>query len=190
MGASLTSFRGWADAWGNSWGSVVTDPNAMRGSASFSFVAALQVNSGEMQGSASFSITAELQLVEPPRNWSAEVDLLAKRKWYVKRRKQVYIFETAEEADQFIAADDAAEKAIKEAQKTSKQAKKRVRQKVYEAQGLEPESVSIDWVAHLVSLYRLDFDIPQLIAQQDFETFMHIAAMAQEIEEEELLLLA
>lgn len=186
-----TSFRGWADAWGNSLGSVVTDPNAMRGSASFSFLAALQVNSGEMQGSASFSITAELQLVEPPRNWSAEVDLLAKRKWYVKRRKQIHVFDSAEDADAFIQADDAAEKAIQEAQKTSRRARKRARARVIEAKGIAPsQTVSIDLVAHLVSLYQLDFNIPELIAQQDYEMFLHVARMAQEIEEEELLLLA
>lgn len=181
----MTSFRGWADAWGNSWGSVVTDPNAMQGSASFSFLAALQVNSGEMQGSASFSITAELQLVEPPRNWSAEVDL-AKR-WYVKRKKRIHIFDTAEEADSFIRAAEEADKAIEKAK--SKSAKKRVLRKVYEV-AKPSEVVSIDHVAHLVSLYGLQFDIPSLLEQQDWEMFAHVAAMAQEIEEEELLLLA
>lgn len=61
-----TSFKGWADSWGNSWGSVVFDPNAMRGSASFSITASLQVAAGDMQGAASFAITASLQLPAPP----------------------------------------------------------------------------------------------------------------------------
>ena len=58
MGAGVSSFLGWGDSWGNSWGSA--DPNAMRGAASFSFAASLQVNAGEMQGEASFSFYASL----------------------------------------------------------------------------------------------------------------------------------
>jgi hypothetical protein len=53
-----TSFKGWGQSWLDSWGPITVDPNAMQGSASFSFTASLQVNSGEMQGSASFSINA------------------------------------------------------------------------------------------------------------------------------------
>lgn len=53
-----TSFNGWGSSWGNSWGPITVDPNAMYGSASFSFNASLQVNEGEMQGAASFVITA------------------------------------------------------------------------------------------------------------------------------------
>ena len=66
-----TSFQGWGSSWGNSWGSVTVDPNAMVGSASFSFTAALQVNAGEMQGSAAFSLSATLVA-----NQSAQIELL------------------------------------------------------------------------------------------------------------------
>ena len=37
---------------------------------------------------------------------------------------------------------------------------------------------------------QLNLHTDDLIAQQDYETFLHVARMAQEIEEEELLLLA
>ena len=60
-----TSFRGWGDSWLNSWGEIVTDPNAMFGSASFSITASLQVNAGEMQGSASMSFDAFLLVNSP-----------------------------------------------------------------------------------------------------------------------------
>lgn len=59
----MTSFNGWADAWGNSWGSG--DPNDMSGSASFSISAVLTVNVGEMVGEASMSFTASLTLPLP-----------------------------------------------------------------------------------------------------------------------------
>lgn len=122
-------------------------------------------------------------------NFLAEVELSFKRprKWYVKRKKQLHIFDTAEEADSFIRAADEADKAIEKAK--SKSAKKRVLRKVYEV--VKPaEIIDVDHVAHLVSLYGLQFDIPSLLEQQDWEMFAHVAAMAQEIEEEELLLLA
>lgn len=122
-------------------------------------------------------------------NFLAEVELSFKRprKWYVKRKKQLHIFETAEEADSFIRAADEADKAIEKAK--SKSAKKRVLRKVYEV--VKPaEIIDVDHVAHLVSLYGLQFDIPSLLEQQDWEMFAQVAAMAQEIEEEELLLLA
>lgn len=122
-------------------------------------------------------------------NFLAEVELSFKRprKWYVKRKKQLHIFDTAEEADSFIRAADEADKAIERAK--SKSAKKRVLRKVYEV--VKPaEIIDVDHVAHLVSLYGLQFDIPSLLEQQDWEMFAHVAAMAQEIEEEELLLLA
>jgi len=59
----VTSFNGWADAWGNSWGSG--DPNEMHGSASFSINAYLTVNTGEMIGGASMTFTATLTLPLP-----------------------------------------------------------------------------------------------------------------------------
>lgn len=129
-------------------------------------------------------------------NFLAEVELSFKRprKWYVKRRKQIFVFDSEEDADSFIAADDAADKAIKEAQKTSRQAKKRTRQKVYEATGVTPEqTISIDWVAHLVSLYGLPFDLPSIVAKQDYEELVRVALLAQQMQDEddiEMLLLA
>jgi hypothetical protein len=119
----------------------------------------------------------------------AELTLQKPRKHYVRRKKQVYLFNTAEEADAFIDASEKADQAIAKAQATSKAAKKKIRRKIYDATGIEPESVSIDHVSSLVSLYGLQFDVPSLIAQSDFETFMQVALMAQAIEEEEIEML-
>jgi len=126
-------------------------------------------------------------------SYTAEVELKP-RKWYVKRRNQLYLFDSAEEADAFVQADEAAEKAIKDAKKSSKQARKRVRQKVYEVNGVAPEkTISIDWVAHLVSLYGLPFDVPAIIEQQNFEELVRVSLLAQQMQDEddlEMLLLA
>lgn len=120
--------------------------------------------------------------VEPPN----EVYI---KRWYVRKNGRVYVFNSSEEADSYIAADKQADEAIAKAQATSKAAKKKIRRKIYDATGVEPESVSIDYVSGLVSLYGLQFDVPSLIAQSDFETFMQVALMAQAIEEEEIEML-
>jgi len=107
------------------------------------------------------------------------------KRWYVRRNNRVYIFNSASEADSFIDADNEANQAIANAQATSKAAKKKIRRKIYDATGLEPEYVSIDAVSGLVDLYGLQFDIQNLIKEQDFETFMRVAMMAREIQDEE-----
>lgn len=181
-----TNFKGWADSWGNSWGSVVTDPNAMRGSATFSIAASLQVAAGDMQGSAAFGISAALQLVEPPSNWSAEYNLLSRRKWYVKRNKQILIFDTAQQADAWADAEQIAEQAIEQAQKTSRRARKRLRERVYKVEGVSPiGTVDIDLLGGLVDRYQITANLPELIAVQDYERVMQIMALALEMQDEE-----
>lgn len=122
----------------------------------------------------------------------AEVEL--SKKWYVKRKNQIHLFNSAEEADAFIESEAVAEEAIKQAQKTSRRARKRLREKVYEATGVTPvETVQIDWLAQLVARYAIPVNLPEIIAQQDFERVMQIRALALEMQDEEeveLLLLA
>lgn len=117
-----------------------------------------------------------------------------KRRTYIKRGKKILLFDSAEDADAFIQADDAAEKAIATAQKTSRRARKRTRQKVYEVSGVTPgQTISIDWVAHLVSLYGLPFDLPSIVAKQDYEELVRVALIAQQMQDEddiEMLLLS
>jgi len=171
-----TVFQGWADSWGNSWGSG--DPNAMRGSASFSITGSLQVAAGEMQGSASLSITATLTL--PLQNkFSAEIDLTPrKQRYYVKRKKQILIFDSAEQADAFIDAERQAEETIQKAQKTSRLARKRLRTKIFKAIE-QPEIVPIDYPE-----FR-SIQLPEFTTQQDLAEFVRIALIARDIQDEE-----
>ena len=166
----------WADSWGNSWGSG--DPNAMRGSASFSITGSLQVAAGEMQGSASLSITATLTL--PLQNkFSAEIDLTPrKQRYYVKRKKQILIFDSAEQADAFLDAERQAEETIQKAQKTSRLARKRLRTKIFKAIE-QPEIVPIDYPE-----FR-SIQLPEFTTQQDLAEFVRIALIARDIQDEE-----
>jgi hypothetical protein len=76
----MTSFIGWGDAWGNSWGSAI-DPNAMRGSASFSFTAVLTVNDGEMVGSAAMSFSGLLTPDSPTPSQLDTHDGFWRKQW-------------------------------------------------------------------------------------------------------------
>lgn len=99
MGASVTSFRGWGQSWLDSWGPVSVDPNAMQGSASFSFTASLQVNSGEMQGSASFRIDAVLGAGEPKVAGGYDDERKkAKKRFIVEKNGKLMVFNTAQAA--------------------------------------------------------------------------------------------
>ena len=129
--------------------------------------------------------------VEPPvvvPTFSNEIEL---RPWYVKRGKKIHLFNSAQEADDYIESLEQAEKAIQEAQKTSRRARQRLRRKIVTVEPIQ--TVDIDLLADAVSRFDLP-PLPSLIQQQDFERFMQIFAIAQAIQEDEddieLLLLA
>jgi hypothetical protein len=174
VGATLTSFNGWADAWGNSWGSG--NPNEMRGSASFSINAYLTVNTGEMIGSASMTFTATLTLPFPPRG---EV-ILKRRRYYVRKNGKVLLFETASEADSYIDSEHNAELAAMA--KTSRRARKRVRDAA--VANFTPEVLDLEITECLAEKFGM-VKIPDLVEQMDWDRLMYIQNLSMELEEEE-----
>lgn len=122
----------------------------------------------------------------------AEVELSPRRKWYVKRNKQILIFDSAQEADSYLEAQKQADAAIEAAQKTSRRARKRLRERVYSALP-QAEVVDVDLLASLANQYSVSVDMPRLIAQQSFEEIARIAMIVKDMQDEEdveLLLLA
>ena len=118
--------------------------------------------------------------------FSNEVEI---KRWYIKRNKQILVFNSAQEADDYLESLEQAEKAIEAAQKTSRRARQRLRNKLVKA---PIQTVDIDLLADAVSRFDLPA-LPSLIQQQDFERFMQIFAIAQAMQDEEdieLLLLA
>lgn len=116
---------------------------------------------------------------------SQEIEI--RRKWYVRRGKKLHIFNTAQEADTFIEAEQEAETLA--AQKTSRRARKRLREKLYTAPA---QTIDIGGLSTLFDRYKLE-DPQALIAKQDFDALMRIYAQALELQDEEdleMLLLA
>lgn len=127
--------------------------------------------------------------VSAVQSFSNEVVL---RKWYVRRGKKLHIFATGEAADAFIEADNKADLVIALAQKTSRLARKRLRNKVISV-ALPDETVEIDLLAQLIQHFSIPVDLPQLLAQQDWDRVMQIMAIAlqaQDDEDIEMLLFA
>ena len=121
-------------------------------------------------------------------SYSQEVVL---RKWYVKRKKRIYVFATPEEADAYIEAEAEAEAAVSKAQRTSRRARKRLRDKLLTVEPIQ--TVDIDWLSELIAHFQIQADLAALLAQQDYERVLQIMAMAMEMQDEEdieLLLLA
>ena len=128
-------------------------------------------------------------------SFSAEIELRKPgRKWYVKRKKQLHIFDTPEQADAFIEADAAAELAIAKLAQTSRRTRKRVKQRIYRASEAEPsQTVQIDAIADMVDRFNIQADLPALLAVEDYARFMEVVAMAlaaREEEDIEMLLMA
>jgi hypothetical protein len=127
-------------------------------------------------------------------SYSNEVELLPKRYWYVKKRRQIVVFDSPEEADAYIEAERKAEEAIEQAQKTSRRARKRLRERVLKVADVVPaQTIQVDWLADLVERYQMPVDIPSLIQERDLAEVARIALIAQQMQDEEeveLLLMA
>jgi len=131
---------------------------------------------------------AQPDVVTSP-TYNAEVDMSLR--WYIRRGKKLHLFASAQEADDFIEAEQIAEQAVQQARKTSRLARKRIRDKVFKP--LPIETIEVDRLAQLVSHFNIPVDFPQLIAEQDWARVMQIMALAREMQDEEdleMLLLA
>ena len=87
-------------------------------------------------------------------------------------------------------AEAKAEEIVQQSNKTSRLARKRAREKAFKSLAIEPvESVDIPALKTLVSQLQTDFELPQLIAQQDWQRVVEIYQQAMEMQDEEDLLL-
>jgi hypothetical protein len=145
--------------------------------------------SATLHGSGSLSAQLEISTASQATGYSAEVEL---RRWYVKRGKKLHIFATAQDADAFLEAEQAAQEAVAKAQKTSRLARKRVR-KAFKLDALPTQTIQIDALESLVDRYQLPVSLPSLIVQQDWEQVVRIMLEVQQMQDEEdleMLLLA
>ena len=98
-------------------------------------------------------------------------------------------FDTVAQADDYLEAEEEAQKAIATAK--SRGAKKRIAAKILKA--VEPvESVEIAPLQEMVKAYSVPVDLPTLLKQNDYSQVMKVREMIQRMlddEDDELLLL-
>lgn len=111
-------------------------------------------------------------------------------KVYIKRNKKIYIFDSVEEADSYLEAEAKVEEIVQQSNKTSRLARKRAREKAFKSLAIEPvDTVDIPALKTLVAQLQTDFELPKLIAQQDWQRVVEIYNQAMEMQDEEDLLL-
>jgi hypothetical protein len=108
---------------------------------------------------------------------------------YVRRGKKVLLFNTPEEADRYLVAEQAANEAIEKAQKTSRRARKRFKEKVYPA----ADSIDLIEIEQLSVRFDVAYDLPKMFTDQDYSELVRVAEMLRQMQDEEeieLLLIA
>ena len=112
------------------------------------------------------------------------------RRVYLKRGKQILLFNNVAEADNYEEAERIANEAIAKAQ--SKRAVKRLKAKVIQV-APPVETIDTGVLVDLLSAYQMPINLPQLMAEQDYSQLAQIYLRLREQQEEEdleVLLLA
>lgn len=133
---------------------------------------------GTLQGQGA-TVTGEASGPVQQRNAGFE---MGGRKVYVKRGKKIHIFDTVEDADEWLAAEKQAQQVIQKAQ-----SKSRRKAKVYKAldEQVPHEVIRLDWLESLVAHFNIPVELPTLEAKQDWMEVARIALLAQEMQDEE-----
>ena len=120
---------------------------------------------------------------------SNEILLRRPKKVYIRRRGNILLFDTAEQADAYIEAEEQAQEAIDKAK--SRGAKKRIAARVLKDVEKPEEVISIGALERAIDAQQLPFDMVAMLKQQDYQRIAEIQRDIQRMidEEEELLLL-
>lgn len=112
------------------------------------------------------------------------------RKFYLRRKGKILLFDTAEQADAYAEAEEIANAAIEKAK--SRGAKKRVIQRVFRDVPEPVEVIGISELEKLIENYQLPYDMGALLMRNDYAQIIDIKAIIQRLqddEDDELLLL-
>lgn len=129
-------------------------------------------------GHASITLTPS----QMPRNGGFEMGGPTPRKVYIKRGKRIHIFDTVEDADEWLEAEDKARQVVNVA-KPKPQAKAKVFKALDEA--VPHDVVRLDVVRSMVDYLGIPVDMPTLEARQDWAEVARVALMARHMQDEE-----
>lgn len=110
------------------------------------------------------------------------------KKWYVRRGKKIHVFESAEDADNWLEAEEKANQAIEQARKSSGLTRTK-KQRVYKALDdvYEHEVIKLDSLAENAGKLGVDFDLQSLIRVEDWSEIARIALIVQNAQNERIM---
>lgn len=164
----------------SSSGSLTGAPSTLSGEAQRTGAPATHDTEGALQGQGS-TLSGEASGPVQQRNAGFE---MSSRKVYIKRGKRIHIFDTVEDADAWVEAEQQATQAI---EKAKGKKKLKAKAKVYKAldEQLPHEVIRLDWLESLVAHFNIPVELPTLEAQQDWMEVARIALLAREMQDEE-----
>ena len=109
---------------------------------------------------------------------------MSSRKVYIKRGKRIHIFDTVEDADAWVEAEQQATQAI---EKAKGKKKLKAKAKAYKAldEQLPHEVIRLDVVRSMVDYLGIPVEMPTLEARQDWAEVARVALMARHMQDEE-----
>ena len=104
------------------------------------------------------------------------------KRYYVRKRKKLYLFNSAQEADAWIEAYDLAQEAIEKAQTKAK--RRRIAKAVQKV--VKPlEVVDIEELPILATRYQFNINLNRLIELEKFDELMRIRSLILQMQDEE-----
>jgi hypothetical protein len=127
------------------------------------------------------AVGADVALPETASTFSQEVEF---RKYYMRKGKKILLFDSVEDAEDYVKAEARANEAIAKAHKTSRLARKRLRTRII-ADALPKQEIDTDWLAEMMHRFAINFDLPALLEKQDYNQVVKIHAMAKSMQDDE-----
>lgn len=129
----------------------------------------------------SASAIGSISFVEASAGHSQEYSV---RKWYIRRGKKIHVFETAQDADEWLDAESKANQAIEKAREASKLDRKK-KQRVYKAldTATDHEVIRLDVLAEKAKEYQIPAQVDDLARLEDWSEVARIALLVQRAEQ-------
>jgi hypothetical protein len=188
QGVSVTAARAIAStvSSGQSQGASATTARALQATASSGQsqgVAAIGQRSIAVTVSAGQAQSAQASGLSLPISAAANEVIINPKKYYIRRKEKILLFNSAQEADEFIEAEQQAEQAAQT--KTSRSARKRARKNIGTFTQVSFDTVDLSGIELLAKRYDIGVDMPSLLIQQDWDRVVEIYHLAMQLQDEE-----
>jgi len=118
-------------------------------------------------------------VVAAVQTFSQDVEI---RKYYMRKGKKLLMFDSVDDANAYTKEEALALDAI--AKKTSRLARKRLRKHIVSVT-MPAQTIDTDWLGEMMQRFSINFDLPALLAQEEYNRVMEIHALAMKMQDEE-----